>query len=185
MLRNFDVFTISTFPKSLERSNFHAVAISTFSDLQGICNFYGLQFPHARGARKRKIAHLVCLYKAETTSRPPQARKKIDLECLQQGGNAQKQRAASIFSCNFNTRAKRASGNFDNNFDVLTISTFYKMWFRCNFYGSTISTFVISGRDDNFDRKQFQYRFWRIGSPKRSQFQRPCNFDSIFTGIVA
>ena len=75
MLRNFDVFAISTFPKSLERSNFHAVAISTFSDLQGVCNFNGLQFPHARGARKRKITHLVCLYKAETTSRPPQARK--------------------------------------------------------------------------------------------------------------
>ena len=75
MLCNFNVFAISTFPKSLERSNFHAVAISTFSDLHGVCNFYGLQFPHARGARKRKIAHLVCLYKAETTSRPPQARK--------------------------------------------------------------------------------------------------------------
>ena len=75
MFCNFNVFAISTFPKSLECSNFHAVAISTFSDLQGVCNFYGLQFPHARGARKRKIAHLVCLYKAETTSRPPQARK--------------------------------------------------------------------------------------------------------------
>ena len=82
MLRNFDVFAISTFPKSLERSNFHAVAISTFSDLQGVCNFNGLQFPHARGARKRKITHLVCLYKAETTFSPPQARKKLDLECL-------------------------------------------------------------------------------------------------------
>ena len=66
---------ISTFPKSLEHSNFHAVAISTFSDLQGVCNFCGLQFPHARGARKRKNTHLVCLYKAETTSSPPQARK--------------------------------------------------------------------------------------------------------------
>ena len=75
MFCNFNVFAISTFPKSLERSNFHAVAISTFSDLQGVCNFYGLQFSHARGARKRKITHLVCLYKAETTSRPPQARK--------------------------------------------------------------------------------------------------------------
>ena len=75
MFCNFNVFAISTFPKSLECSNFHAVAISTFSDLQGVCNFYGLQFPHARGARKRKITHLVCLYKAETASRPPQARK--------------------------------------------------------------------------------------------------------------
>ena len=71
MFCNFNVFAISTFPKSLECSNFHAVAISTFSDLQGVCNFNGLQFPHARGARKRKSTHLVCLYKAETTSRPP------------------------------------------------------------------------------------------------------------------
>ena len=75
MLCNFNVFAISTFPKSLECSNFDGVVISTFRDLQSVCNFYGLQFPHARGARKRKIAHLVCLYKAETTSRPPQARK--------------------------------------------------------------------------------------------------------------
>ena len=75
MLRNFDVFAIFTFFKFLERINFYAVAISTFSDLHSVCNFYGLQFSHVRGARKRKITHLVSLYKAETTSRPPRARK--------------------------------------------------------------------------------------------------------------
>ena len=185
MFCNFNVFAISTFPKSLECSNFHAVAISTFSDLQGVCNFNGLQFPHARGARKRKIVHLVCLYKAETTSSPPQSRKNQTQSASSKGEMLRISAPQGGFSCNFNTRAKRASGKFDNNFDVLTIFTFCQMWFRCNFHGSTISTFVISGRDDNFHRKQFQYRFWRIGSPKRSQFQRPCNFDSILAGIVA
>ena len=185
MFCNFNVFAISTFPKSLECSNFHAVAISTFSDLQGVCNFNGLQFPHARGARKQKLPiQCACTRRKRLLGRRRREKKQTQ-SASSKGEMLRISAPQGGFSCNFNTRAKRASGKFDNNFDVLTIFTFCQMWFRCNFHGSTISTFVISGRDDNFHRKQFQYRFWRIGSPKRSQFQRPCNFDSILAGIVA
>ena len=94
--RNFNVLQFQSARGARRRKNvlqFQRVCNFYISKISGVqqfpccCNFYiqrstgCMQFQRitistrARSAQA-KIVHLVCLYKAETTSRPPQARKK-------------------------------------------------------------------------------------------------------------
>ena len=116
MLRNFDVFAIFTFLKFLEQQ-FSCCCNFYIKQSTGCMQFLRITiFTRARSAQAKNYPSSVPV-QGGNDFQPAAGAKKLDLECLQQGGNAQKQRAASGFSCNFNTRAKRASGNFDNNFD--------------------------------------------------------------------
>ena len=100
---------------------------------------------------------------------------------------------------NFNGRAQRAREkiryNFDryaistfsifakyDNFNVVTISTFWKPWFHTNFNGLAISTFYISLEYNNFDVVQFQRP--RAARPRKNtlQFQQTYNFYFLSSG---